>query len=272
MIAEIFAPFIIRALAAGLGLAAIAGPLGCFIVWKRMAYFGDALSHSALIGIALGLALQLPLQIGMILICSLFALLMLILQRHKIISSDTMLGILAHTALSYGLIAITLIPGVSIDLHDVLFGDILAITQADITWIFVVGVIVLSAIYLNWSKLLLATLNADLARAEGQNTDRLQGLLLICLTLTVMIAVQVVGILLVTAMLIIPAAIARFIAKSPEVMAIGAVVIGMGGTIAGLYISLMLDIPTAPTIVATLATTFFSVSLIRLFHKPTNIA
>ena len=118
MITEIFAPFIIRALAAGLGLAAITGPLGCFIVWKRMAYFGDALSHSALIGIALGLALQLPLQIGMILICSLFALLMMILQRHKIISSDIMLGILAHTALSYGLIAITLIPGVSIDLHE----------------------------------------------------------------------------------------------------------------------------------------------------------
>ncbi len=259
--------FILRALIAGFILAIAAAPLGCFVVWKRMAYFGDALSHSALLGIALGLAVNIPLQLGIMAICALFAFAIYFLQQRKTISNDTLLGILAHSMLAYGLIGMSLMPGVKIDLHSVLFGDILSVKQTDLYWIAGGATLVLGILAFNWQKLLLSTLSEALAKAEGLKTGQLQGLLLLCLTLIVALAIQVVGILLVTSMLIIPAATARIFARSPEAMACIAALVGITAVGGGLYASLIIDIPTGPSIVATLATLFFSIALIGSSRK-----
>lgn len=260
-------PFLWRALLAGLLLAVTAAPLGCFVVWKRMAYFGDALAHSALLGIALGLAANVPLQLGIVAVSVLFAALIYGLQRRKTISNDTLLGILAHAMLAYGLVSIALMPDVRIDLHSVLFGDILSVRKTDLYWSGGGAVVVLGILLLNWQKLLLATLSEDLAKAEGYRTGRLQALLLLCLTLTVALAIQVVGILLVTSMLIIPAATARIFAKSPDSMAGFAALIGMLSVGGGLYSSLIVDIPTGPSIVATLATLFFVAAVVGSLRR-----
>lgn len=254
-------PFILRALAAGGLLAITAAPLGNFIVWKRMAYFGDALAHSALLGIALGLALQAPLQVGIVIICALFAGAIYWLQQRKTISNDTLLGILAHASLAYGMLSIALMPDVRIDLHSVLFGDILSVTRTDLLWMGGSSLLVLSILITTWQKLLLATLSEDLAKAEGVRTNLLQALLLLCLTLTVAMAIQVVGILLVTSMLIIPAATARLLARSPEHMAGLAALLGVATVAGGVFVSLVIDVPTGPSIVAVLATLFFLTAL-----------
>jgi zinc transport system permease protein len=265
---SLFEPYLLRALLAGLSLAAVTGPLGCFIVWQRMAYFGDALSHSALLGIALGLAFHLPLQVGVLLVCAGFAVSILLLQRSKLLGYDTLLGILAHGALSFGLIGIALLPDARVDLHSLLFGDILAVRSQDLSWIAGGSGLVLGILLYVWSPLLLTIVNEDLGQAEGHRAGRLQGVLLACLALTVALAVQVVGVLLVTAMLIIPAASARLLSRSPEGMAAGAALIGMGAVSAGLYASVLWDIPTGPAMVAAMTGLFVVAAIARNFRHP----
>ncbi len=260
-------PYLVRALIAGLLVAVTAAPLGCFVVWKRMAYFGDALSHSALLGIAMGLALQIPLHIAIVMVCAVFAVVMFGLQHRKSISNDTLLGILAHSMLAFGLVGIALMPGVRVNFHSVLFGDILSVKRDDLFWVAGGAIVVMGVLWMNWQKLLLATLSEDLAKAEGYHTGRLQALLLFALTITVALAIQIVGVLLVTAMLIIPAATARIFSRNPEFMAAMAALIGMISVGGGLYASLIVDVPTGPSIVAMLVSLFFVTSLAGYVRK-----
>ena len=176
-------PFIIRAIVAGVGVALIAGVIGCFVVWRRMAYFGDSLAHSALLGIALGLATGISTNLGTVITCSLFALLLLWLQHKKVLATDTLLGILAHAALSIGVVTISIM-GQRIDLHAYLFGDILTVTSRELWWIFTGGTIILIALLSNWSSLVLMTIHEDLAKAENVKTSQYpSGLLVFCLLL-----------------------------------------------------------------------------------------
>ena len=256
--------FIIRAALAGLGIAAIAGVMGCFIVWRRMAYFGDSLAHSAMLGIALGIGLGLGASIGVILICGVFALLLLILERQGTLASDTLLGILAHGSLSLGIVLVSLLD-LRVDLHGLLFGDILTVTASDIGFIFGVGLLVLVLIGSCWDKLILVSLSPAFARAEGIRTGLMQLIFLAGLTLVVAVSVRLVGVLLVTSLLIIPAATSRLFATSPERMALGASLVGMGGVLAGLVGSFYWDIPTGPAMVVFLSFGFGLAVLARRF-------
>ena len=159
-------PFLVNAILAGFAVAVITGVMGCFVVWRRMAYFGDSLAHSALLGVALGFAVGIAVNIGIILICSVFALLLLWLQQKKVLATDTLLGILAHSALSLGMVTISVM-GQRIDLHSILFGDILTVTRPELWWIYIGGAIVIIILLMNWSSLVLMTLQEDLAQAEG---------------------------------------------------------------------------------------------------------
>ena len=153
-------PFLINAVLAGVAVAVITGVMGCFVVWRRMAYFGDSLAHSALLGVALGFAVGVAVNLGIIIICSIFAVLLLWL------ATDTLLGILAHSALSIGMVTISIM-GQRIDLHSILFGDILTVTRSELWWIYIGGIIVMIMLVTNWSSLVLMTLQEDLAQAEG---------------------------------------------------------------------------------------------------------
>ena len=256
----IFDDFIVRALAAGVCIALVAGALGCFVVWRRMAYFGDSLAHSSLLGVALGLTINISTNIGIIISCSLFAALLLWLQKKRLLATDTLLGIMAHSALAIGMVAISLLEE-RVSLHAYLFGDILTVTGAELWWIYSGGLLALLLLARNWSSLVLMTIQEDLAEAEGVRTFWMHLLLMLLMTIVVAVSIRIVGILLITSMLIIPAASARQLSRSPELMAVLAALLGVMAVVIGILASMWIDTPSGPTIVSTLAVLFFVVSV-----------
>lgn len=251
--------FFLRAMIAGLGVAVAAGPLGCFIVWRRMAYFSDSLAHSSLLGIALGFLLGINLTFGIIAACLVLAVVLAGLQAQKQIATDTLLGILTHAALSIGLVVLSLMEGLRVDLIGYLFGDILAVTRADIYWVLGGGIIVIAALAFLWRPLLASTVQEDLARAEGVPTATVRLIYMLLIAMVIAISMKIIGVLLVTSLLIIPAASARRFSKTPEQMAVVAAGIGALSVIGGLFGSLRWDTPSGPSIVVT-ATLLFAVS------------
>ncbi|NJO16090.1 MAG: iron chelate uptake ABC transporter family permease subunit [Thioploca sp.] len=272
--------FLWRALIGGLGIALIVGPLGCFVVWRRMAYFGDTLAHSALLGIVIGFALdlrwhfssQLPLatllSFSTLVVCILIAILLVILQQQKRLGTDTLLGILAHSALSLGLVALAFLQGegLRIDLQAYLFGDLLAVNWTDLYWIYGGGIFILLGLMFIWSPLLSITLNEELAQVEGVPVTRIRLWFMLMVALVVAMTMKIVGILLITALLIIPPAAARGFAHTPEQMAGLASIFGCLAVIIGLYMSWRWDTPTSPSIVVA-ATLLFMLTFILSYQQ-----
>jgi zinc transport system permease protein len=250
--------FLVRAALAGVGLALATGPLGAFVVWRRMAYFGDATAHAAILGVALALAGDLPITFGTLVVALAMALAVAGLAARGW-ALDTTLGVLAHSALAFGLVAISFFPAVRNDLSAYLFGDILAVSRGDLGLIWGGAALVLGLIAWRWQALLTTTLNEDLAHASGLNPGRERLVLVLALALTVALALKIVGALLIAAMLIVPAAAARGLARSPEAMALGAIAIGAASALAGLQLSLWQDTPAGPSIIVA-AAAFFAVS------------
>ena len=260
-----FESYISNALFAGICVAIIGGGLGCFVVWKKMAYFGDSLSHSSLLGIALGIALGINTTIGTFLVCSVFAGLLVYLQNKKIFSNDTLLGILAHSSLSIGIVSISLL-NKKVNLDSYLFGDILTVTSEELLWFFIATLLVVIALSIIWNKLVLMTIDENIAKSESINTNVIQTIFLTLLIIFVATCVKIVGILLITSMLIIPAASAKQISNSPLQMGINSSIIGILSIILGLYSSVLFDTPTGPTIIVMLVIIFiiiFPISKIK---------
>ena len=257
------ADFMLYALLAGLGVAAIAGPLGAFVVWRRMAYFGDTLAHSALLGIALGIALDLNLNLAIVIACLCIATLLVTLQQKRIIATDTLLGILAHSSLALGVVTVGLLD-MPIDLIGYLFGDMLTVTNQDLTWIIGGIVLVSTLLIIFWRPLLAITIHEELAEAEGYAVLRLRLLLMLLIAMVIAVAMKIVGVLLITALLIIPAATARRVASSPEQMAIFASGIGMLAVVMGLSASVHWDTAAGPSVVLSSTLIFLVVYLLPL--------
>jgi len=247
--AAMIADFFLRALAAGIGVALVAGPLGCFIVWRRMAYFGDSLSHGALLGIAAGLATGSDLTVSVFVVSVAVAAILLLLQRRAALAADTLLGLLAHSTLALGLVALAFVSAVRVDLMGYLFGDILAVSRGDVALVWLGGAAVLGVLATIWRPLFAATVSPELAEAEGLMPQRAEWIFTLLLAAVIAVAMKVVGVLLVTAMLIIPAAAARRLSAGPEQMAALAASIGVVAVVAGLFGSLRWDTPAGPTIV-----------------------
>jgi zinc transport system permease protein len=253
--------FLVRALAAGIGVAVVAGALGCFIVWRRMAFFGDALSHSALLGVVLGLVAGIDFNLGIVIVCTVFALLLVALQRQRTLAGDTLLGILSHSALAIGLVAIAFFETVRVDLLSYLFGDILAVGMHDLYWIYGGGIVVLVVLAALWRWLLALSVDEDLARVEGVPAGAVRLGLMLLIAMVIAVAVKIVGIVLITSLLVIPAATARRFARTPEQMAIVAAAIGALAATAGLLASFQWDTPSGPSIVVA-AAVLFTLSLL----------
>ena len=249
-LSEMFDTLIAKALLAGIGMALITGSIGCFVIWKRMAYFGDALAHSGLLGIALGTVLGFGAGWGIFTICAAFAVLLLWFERRNTLHADTILGVLAHATISFGMIILSLLEN-DVDIHDLLFGNILTVSYKELFWIYGVGLIVLPLLIANWSSLVLMAVHKELAIAENVPIFWMQVLLVLLLAAVVAASVRIVGILLVTAMLIIPPASAKQIAHTPVGMAILSVFIGIASAIIGIFGSIELGTPVGPSIVAT---------------------
>ncbi|WP_417261324.1 metal ABC transporter permease [Celeribacter sp.] len=257
--------FIVRAVLAGLGLVLAAAPLGCFVVWRRMAYFGDATAHAALLGVALALAFNISIFAGVLSIALIMAVTVSALSGRGF-AMDTILGVMAHSSLAFGLVAVSFVPGVRVDLMAYLFGDILAVGRSDLLVIWLGAALVVGLLYWRWSALLTATLNPDLAYASGISPKREQMILSLALALVVAVAIKVVGTLLIAAMLLIPAASARTFSRTPERMAAIAMVIGVLSVLGGIQSAFTFDTPTGPTIVCVAAFLFVAANLVRLLR------
>ncbi|MCB1549981.1 MAG: metal ABC transporter permease [Hyphomicrobiaceae bacterium] len=245
--------FLVRALLAGIGLAILAAPLGCLVVWRRMAYFGSTIAHSGLLGVALGLLLALNLTISILVVSLALAALLILLDRQQILPMDSLLGLLSHAALAGGLVAAAMLTGQRLDLMGYLFGDIFSVTTSDLVWIGLGGLPVLGLVAWLWRPLVALSVHAELAAAEGLPTRAAETAFILLLAFIVAIAMKIVGILLIIAFLIMPATAARPFAQTPESMVVLAGVIGVGGVVAGLSVSLASDAPGGPAIVLALA-------------------
>lgn len=255
--------FLLRAGLAGVGVALVAGPLGCFVVWRRLAYFGDTMAHSALLGVVLGLALGISTQVGVLVVAVTVALLLAVLERLRTIPSDTLLGILSHSTLSIGLVAVGFMAWLRVDLFAYLFGDVLSVSWRDVAVVLAGGAGVLAVLAWLWRDLVAATVGADLAAAEGVNVVRGRIAFTLLMAVVIAIAMKIVGVLLITSLLIIPAATARRFVGSPEAMAVTAAVVGALAVVGGLVLSVMADTASGPSIVVA-ALSLFLVSLLPL--------
>ncbi|AKX59771.1 hypothetical protein AKN88_07410 [Thiopseudomonas alkaliphila] len=258
------ADFLLYALISGIALALVAGPLGSFVVWRRMAYFGDTLSHSALFGVALGLLLEISPSVMVLGVCLLLAVFMVIMQQQQSLAADTLLGIMAHSSLAVGLVTLSFMPSVRVDLMGYLFGDLLAVSFNEVLLIVLGSILVLGLLGYFWRNLLALTVDEELAKVEGLPVTQLRLVLMLLIAVVIAVAMKVVGVLLITSLLIIPAATAQKLARSPEQMALMASVIGVFSVLGGLSMSWHLDTPAGPSIVVCAALCFVLSLLIRL--------
>lgn len=248
--------FLLNALLAGLALALVAGPLGSFVVWRRMAYFGDTLAHAALLGVAVGLLLDVSPTLAVTVGCVLLAVLLVTLQQRQPLAADTLLGILAPSTLSLGLVVLSFNREVRIDLLGYLFGDLLAVGPSDLLWIVAGSALVLACLLALWRQLLAVTVHEELAQVEGLPVAGLRLALVLLIALVIAVAMKIVGVLLITSLLIIPAAAAQRHSQTPEQMAIGASLLGMLAVGGGLSLSWFEDTPAGPSIVVCAASLF----------------
>tara|TARA_B110000116_G_scaffold259920_1_gene262513 strand:+ start:409 stop:1212 length:804 start_codon:yes stop_codon:yes gene_type:complete len=258
-----FDDFFIRALIAGIGVAVVTGPLGCMVIWRRLSYFGDTLSHSALLGVTFAYSFSINISLSVFVVSTLVALLLLGLQKKTKLPGDALLGLLSHSTLAVGLVIIGLLTSIRFDLMGLLFGDILAVTVEDIFIIWLGGAIILGILYFIWKSLFAATVNYDLAAAEGMKPDVSNFIFTILLAGVIAISIKMIGVLLITGLLLIPAAMARNLSSNPLQMIILSIVGGVLSVIIGLFSSLEFNTASGPSIIGA-ALILFVISLISL--------
>ena len=258
-----FDDFFIRALVAGLGVALVTGPLGCFIIWRRLSFFGDTLSHSALLGVTLAFSFDINIAFSVFIISSAIALILLKLQKTTNLPGDALLGLLAHSSLAVGLVVIGFLSFIRFDIMGLLFGEILAVTENDLIIIWVGGALILFVLKLIWKPLFASTVNYELAEAEGMKPERVNAIFTILMAAIIAISIKMVGLLLITGMLIIPAAMARNISNNPKQMVLFSIIGGLLSVVMGLFGSLEINTPSGPSII-TAGLILFILSLIKI--------
>ena len=261
-----FDDFFIRALIAGIGIAIVVGPLGCFVIWRRLSYFGDTLSHSALLGVTLAYSFSLNISLSVFIVSAVVALLLINLQKKTKLAGDSLLGLLAHSTLAIGLVLIGFLSYIRFDLMGLLFGDILAVTIEDIALVWVGGFVILGILYFIWKSLFSATVNYDLSAAEGMKPEVSNFIFTLLLAGVIALSIKMIGALLITGLLLIPAATARNISNTPNQMVILSTLVGIISVIAGLFTSLELNTSSGPTIIV-VALILFIISLVPLEIK-----
>ena len=255
--------FFIRALIAGIGIAIVTGSLGCFIVWRRLSFFGDTLAHSALLGVTLAVTIDINIAFSVFVTSSAVALILIKLQKKTNLPGDALLGLLAHSSLAVGLVVIGFLTFIRFDIMGLLFGDILAVTKKDIAVIWIGGALILLVLKLIWKPLFASTVNYELAEAEGLNPDRAKAIFTILMAAIIAISIKMVGLLLITGMLIIPTAMARNLSDNPQKMVVFSIIGGLLSVFIGLFSSLEFNTPSGPSIVAA-ALVLFIFSLFKI--------
>ena len=258
--------FLIRALIAGIGIALVAGPLGCFVVWRRLSFFGDTLAHSALLGVLLSISFNINISITIFVVSSLVALLLLRLEKTTYLAGDSLLGLISHSSLAIGLLILGFLSFIRFDIMGILFGDILSVNTNDLLVIWIGGALILFVLWFIWKPLFASTVNYDLAEAEGMKPERVNTIFTILLAALIAISIKMVGILLITGLLIIPTAMARNLSNNPRQKVILSIVGGLLSVFIGLYASFEINTSSGPSIVS-VALILFILSLTRIEKK-----
>jgi zinc transport system permease protein len=255
--------FFIRALIAGVGIALVTGPLGCFVIWRRLSFFGDTLSHAALLGVTFSISFDINISLSVFIVSSIVALILIRLQKNTNLAGDALLGLLAHSSLAIGLVVLGFLSFIRFDIMGLLFGDILSVTLSDLLIIWIGGAVIILILSLIWKPLFASTVNYEIAEAEGLSPEKYNILFTILMAAIIAISIKMVGLLLITGMMIIPAAAARNLSNSPKQMVIISIIFGLLSVLIGLYASLEINTPSGPSIITT-SLLFFILSLFVL--------
>ena len=258
--------FIVRAIMAGIGIALVTGPLGCFVVWRRLSFFGDTLAHSALLGVLISITLDINVSLTIFVVASLVAILLLRLERTTNLAGDSLLGLISHSSLAIGLVILGFLSFIRFDVMGVLFGDILSVNSNDLLVIWVGGALILVVLSYIWKPLFASTVNYELAEAEGMKPERVNAIFTILLAALIAISIKMIGVLLITGLLIIPTAMARNLSDNPRQMVILSIIGGLLSVLIGLYASFEINTSSGPSIVV-VALILFILSLMRIRKK-----
>ena len=258
--------FIVRAIIAGIGIALVTGPLGCFVVWRRLSFFGDTLAHSALLGVLISITLDINISLTIFVVASLVAILLLRLERTTNLAGDSLLGLISHSSLAIGLVILGFLSFIRFDVMGVLFGDILSVNSNDLLVIWIGGALILVVLSYIWKPLFASTVNYELAEAEGMKPERVNAIFTILLAALIAISIKMIGVLLITGLLIIPTAMARNLSDNPRQMVILSIIGGLLSVLIGLYASFEINTSSGPSIVV-VALILFILSLMRIRKK-----
>ena len=258
--------FIVRAIIAGIGIALVTGPLGCFVVWRRLSFFGDTLAHSALLGVLISITLDINVSLTIFVVASLVAILLLRLERTTNLAGDSLLGLISHSSLAIGLVILGFLSFIRFDVMGVLFGDILSVNSNDLLVIWIGGALILIVLSYIWKPLFASTVNYELAEAEGMKPERVNAIFTILLAALIAISIKMIGVLLITGLLIIPTAMARNLSDNPRQMVILSIIGGLLSVLIGLYASFEINTSSGPSIVV-VALILFILSLMRIRKK-----
>ena len=258
--------FIVRAIIAGIGIALVTGPLGCFVVWRRLSFFGDTLAHSALLGVLISITLDINVSLTIFVVASLVAILLLRLERTTNLAGDSLLGLISHSSLAIGLVILGFLSFIRFDVMGVLFGDILSVNSNDLLVIWIGGALILVVLSYIWKPLFASTVNYELAEAEGMKPERVNAIFTILLAALIAISIKMIGVLLITGLLIIPTAMARNLSDNPRQMVILSIIGGLLSVLIGLYASFEINTSSGPSIVV-VALILFILSLMRIRQK-----
>jgi zinc transport system permease protein len=252
--------FLWRAMAGAGLLGAAAGPVGCFVLWRRMAYLGESVAHMGLLGAAIGLLTGVSPLLG-VAVLAVAAALIMARAGDGAIPAGTFVGIVGHAGLALGFILLATMETVRTDLLGYLFGDVLALSGSDLLEIGGTSIAVLLVTAVFWRRWLTATVNPDIARAEHRTGRLADVIFLVLVAVLVAFGLRVVGALLIVALLIIPPAAARPLARTPESMAVLAALIGAVSAPLGLGVAYIRDIPAGPAIVLAAAAIFVTTTI-----------
>ena len=258
--------FLVRAIIAGIGIALVTGPLGCFVVWRRFSFFGDTLAHSALLGVLLSISLNINVSLTIFVVSSLVALILLRLEKSTNLAGDSLLGLISHSSLAIGLVILGFLSFIRFDVLGVLFGDILSVNTNDLLFIWIGGGLILAVLFYIWKPLFASTVNYELAEAEGMNPERVNAIFTILLAALIAISIKMIGVLLITGLLIIPTAMARNLSNNPKQMVVLSIIGGLLSVFIGLYASFEINTASGPSIVV-VALILFILSLLRIGKK-----
>ena len=239
--------FLVRAIIAGIGIALVTGPLGCFVVWRRLSFFGDTLAHSALLGVLLSISLNINVSLTIFVVSSLVALILLRLEKSTNLAGDSLLGLISHSSLAIGLVILGFLSFIRFDVLGVLFGDILSVNTNDLLFIWIGGGLILAVLFYIWKPLFASTVNYELAEAEGMNPERVNAIFTILLAALIAISIKMIGVLLITGLLIIPTAMARNLSNNPKQMVVLSIIGGLLSVFIGLYASFEINTASGPS-------------------------